>query len=126
MAEYLNKIRKPHSVLGAKIILYPLFMLLFGIMLGVLTKALDETASNLLLPFIKYLDLGNFFSRMTIWIFMGFLILIYSKTPIRAGINVLLFFTGMVSSYYFYTVFIVGFFPKSYIMILAILVLRIF
>lgn len=34
-----------------------------------------------------------------------------------AGINVFLFFTGMLTSYYAYTRFIAGFFPKSYIMI---------
>ncbi len=63
------------------------------------------------------LDLRNFFSRMGVWIFLGLLISVYSESPLRAAINVFLFFVGMVGSYYLYTVTIAGFFPKSYIMI---------
>ena len=54
---------------------------------------------------------------MGIWIFLAVSISVYSKTPIRSATNVFLFFAGMVSSYYLYTVFIAGFFPKSYMMI---------
>ncbi len=35
----------------------------------------------------------------------------------RAAINVFLFFLGMVSSYYLYSNFVAGFFPRSYAMI---------
>jgi membrane-associated HD superfamily phosphohydrolase len=63
------------------------------------------------------LDLRNFFSRVGIWIFLAVLISVYSKSPVRSAINVFLFFSGMVGSYYLYTVMIAGFFPKSYMMI---------
>ena len=42
---------------------------------------------------------------------------IYSRSSIRASLNVLVFFVGMVSSYYLYSNFVAGFFPKSYAMI---------
>ncbi len=115
--DFLNKIRKPISIPLSKKILYSSFIFLAGILLGIVSKALDETASNLLPTFLEFLDLRNFFSRMGIWIFFGMLISIYSKTSLRAALNVFLFFTGMVSSYYLYTVTIAGFFPTTYMMI---------
>jgi hypothetical protein len=78
---------------------------------------LDETASNLLPSFIEMLDLRNFLSRIGFWIFSGVFISLFSKTSIRAALNNLLFFVGMVGSYYIYTVAIAGFFPKTYMML---------
>jgi hypothetical protein len=91
--------------------------MLLGIVLGIMAKMLDETASNLLPHFLEILDLRNFFSRIGFWMFSGICIAIYYSTPLRAGINTFLFFAGMVSSYYLYTIYVAGFFPKSYIMI---------
>jgi len=87
------------------------------VVLGVISKILDETVINQLPLLLETLDLGNFFSRMGIWIFIAVIISLYSKSPIRSAVNVLLFFVGMVGSYYFYTVTIAGFFPKNYMMI---------
>ena len=42
---------------------------------------------------------------------------IYSNSAIRASINVFVFFVGMVASYYLYSNYIAGFFPRSYAMI---------
>ncbi|NLJ40089.1 MAG: hypothetical protein GX352_00530 [Clostridiales bacterium] len=117
MKDLLNRIRKPTRVSISRKILYSTLVLVFGIILGIVSKALDETASNLLPSFLQMLDLRNFFSHMGIWIFLAVLISLYSKSPIRAAINVFLFFVGMVSSYYIYTIKIAGFFPKSYMMI---------
>lgn len=92
-------------------------LLLFGIGLGIFSKFLDSTASNAL-PFIfEYLDLRNFLSRFAIWLFLALCISIYSRSSIRASLNVFVFFMGMVSSYYLYSKFAAGFFPKSYAMI---------
>lgn len=120
MVDFLNRIRKPVTIPISKKLLYSLLILLAGILLGTISKKLDTTAGNLLPSF---LDLRNFFSRMGIWIFFAVLISVYSKTPFRAGTNVFLFFIGMVSSYYLYTVFIAGFFPKSYMMIWIVMTL---
>lgn len=67
------------------------------------------------------LDLRNFFSRMGFWLFSGVCIATYSKTPLSAALNVFIFFAGMVSSYYIYTIQIAGFFPKSYMIMWVIL-----
>lgn len=117
MIDLLNRIRKPATIPRSQKIIGSFAILLAGIILGTLSKKLDTTASNLLPSFLESLDLRNFFSRMGIWIFLAVLISIYSKTSLRAAANVFLFFTGMVSSYYLYTVFVAGFFPRSYMMI---------
>jgi len=117
MKAYLNEIRRPESISLSRKFLYSFIIFVVGIILGVISKALDETASNLLPYFLEVLDLSNFFSRMGVWIFLSLLISVYSKSPVRAAINVFLFLLGMVGSYYLYTVTIAGFFPKSYMMI---------
>ncbi len=117
MIDFFNRVRRPVAIPGSQKIINSFSILLTGIILGILSKKLDTTASNLLPSFLESLDLRNFFSRMGVWIFLAVLISVYSKTPLRAAANVFLFFTGMVSSYYLYTVFIAGFFPKSYMMI---------
>ena len=117
MLHFLNKIRQPIDMPLSKKFLYSFLLLTTGVILGVVSKVLDTTPSNYLPYVLQVLDLGNFFSSMGIWIFIAVVISVYSKTPIRSAINVFLFFVGMVSSYYLYTVFVAGFFPKSYMMI---------
>lgn len=117
MKDFLNKIRKPVNIPLSQKVSYSVLIFFMGIILGVISKVLDETASNLLPHFLEVLDLRNFFSRMGVWIFLALLISVYSKSPIRAAINVFLFFVGMVGGYYLYTVTIAGFFPKSYMLI---------
>ena len=117
MKAYLNKIRRPESISSSRKFLYSFTIFAAGIILGVISKALDETVSNLLPYFLEVLDLRNFFSRMGVWIFLSLLISVYSKSPVRAAINVFSFLLGMVGSYYLYTITIAGFFPKSYMMI---------
>lgn len=117
MREFLNKIRMPTSIPILKRIFVSFIVFLTGIFLGVVSKMLDETAINLLPPFLEMLDLGNFFSRMGFWLFSGICVAIFSKTPKQAAVNSLLFFVGMVGSYYAYTVLIAGFNPRAYMMI---------
>jgi len=117
MRSFLNSIRKPINIPLPKKVIYPVLFLIVGFISGVFAKMLDETPSNTLPYFLELLDLGNFFSRMGVWIFITVIISLYSKSPMRSGVNVFLFLSGMVGSYYLYTVFIVGFYPKSYMMI---------
>lgn len=46
------------------------------------------------------MDLHNFLGELAPRIVIAVCIAVYSTTPIRAGINVFIFFAGMVSSYY--------------------------
>lgn len=72
------------------LILNPLSMFVFGLLLGVLSRALDIYTQNL----------GNIFSQMAIWILLGTLISIYSKSKKAAMINVFPFCIGMLITYY--------------------------
>ena len=118
MKSFLNTIRcdeKPISV--SRQIVDTFAIILLGIALGTFSKFIDNTAVNEL-PFIfGYLDIGNFLGRFAIWVLIAGCISIYSNSSIRAAINVFVFFTGMVTSYYLYSKFVAGFFPRSYAMI---------
>lgn len=74
-----------------KNILNPVLMFVTGLGLGFFIRLLDMYTQNL----------GNIFSRMAIWILMGVLISIYSRTKKRAMLNILLFCVGMLITYYF-------------------------
>lgn len=117
MKHFLNAIRKPVRIPIFQQAITSFLLFVLGVLLGVISKVLDETASNLLPSFLEGLDLRNFFSRMGVWMFLAVCISLYSKSPLRSVINVFLFFGGMVSSYYVYTIAIAGFFPKTYMMI---------
>lgn len=118
MPDLLNKVRCVENRIPVKKqIIHTIGVMLLGIMLGVISKYLDCTASNDL-PFIfEYLDVRNFLGRFPVWIFLAVCISIYSMSAARASLNVFVFFAGMVTSYYLYSKFIAGFFPKSYAMI---------
>lgn len=101
----------------SKNILHSIAVLFFGIVLGTVSKFLDTTPSNELPFIIERLDVRNFLGRFAIWILIAVCISIYSNSSIRAAVNVFTFFLGMVTSYYLYSKFIAGFFPRSYAMI---------
>lgn len=116
----LENIRKPVHISLKRQFLNTFFVLLFGIGMGVLSKFLDCIPSNELPHFIEHIDLENFFGRMSVWYFLAVVISVYSKTSLRAAINVFLFFTGMLAGYYAYTRIFAGFYPdRSYFMLWA-------
>lgn len=94
-----------------------LLILLLGIALGAFSKFLDCTPSNELLRVLEYLDVRNFLGRFAFWVFMGLWIAVSSGSARRAAVDVFLFFLGMVSSYYLYSKYVGGFFPRSYAMV---------
>lgn len=118
MKEFLGKIRTPQKSYSIpKQVLISIGILLVGVLMGVFSKYLDYRQASLpalLHQIDSAVDLHNFLGKFAPWIVIALCIAVYSTTPIRAGINVFAFFAGMVSSYYWYSNFIAGFFPKSY------------
>ena len=115
------EVRKPDKNLTLKNqIINTFFIFLFGIALGIISKWLDNLAIDDTVGWqhiLGILDLRNVFSSMEIWVFLGIIISIFSRTPLRASVNVLLFFVGMTVSYHLYTIFYCGFNPETYMMI---------
>ena len=118
MNKFLNDIRSAENPISVnRKIINTIAMLCLGIALGTFSKFLDTMPMNKL-PFIfAYLDIGNFLRRFAIWVLIAMCISIYSNSSIRASVNVFVFFVGMVVSYYLYSNYIAGFFPKSYAII---------
>ena len=72
-------------------IMNPFSMLCSGLAIGTAARLLDIFTTNL----------GEVFSQMAVWILMGTLISIYSRTAKLAMANVLAFCLGMLLTYYF-------------------------
>ena len=121
MKARLYKVRAPKKDIKLPIqITYSILVLLFGIVLGVFSKWLDNTPINDTIwwqHILGILDLGNVFSEIAIWLLIALAISVYSSTTLRACLNVFLFFAGMCVSYHLYTIMFAGFNPQRYMMI---------
>ncbi|SCI31556.1 hypothetical protein [Intestinibacter bartlettii] len=122
MIEILTKIREQDKTLVfSKKVINTFIVLVFGIVLGIFSKWLDNTPLNDSIMWkrflLGYLGLGNVFSMIGIWLLIALCISIYSATPLRASINVFIFFLGMNISYHIYTIIFAGFNPMNYMMI---------
>ncbi len=122
MRQYLQKIREPNVNTSVRVkILIGIAIIIIGFLLGIFQKWLDGSAFNELPELFQQLDITNFFGRLAIWILLATVIAVYASTPIQASINVFLFFISMLSGYYIYCNFVLGFFPQSYALMWIIL-----
>lgn len=121
MINFLNDIRNAENpISNNRKLINTIALLFFGIALGTFSKYLDFRQAELpsvLMAINGVLDIGNFLGRFAIWVLIALCISIYSNSAIRASINVFAFFIGMVASYYLYSNYIAGFFPRSYAII---------
>ena len=88
-----------------KKILKPHWMFYIGLILGVISRLLDIYTQNL----------GKIFSQMAIWILLGTLISIYSKTKKMAMMNIFPFCIGMLITYYIVAIITHGVYSRSFI-----------
>lgn len=121
MIKFLNDIRNAEKpISNNRKIINTIAVLFLGIALGTFSKFLDFRQAELpsvLMAIDGALDVHNFLGRFAIWVLIALCIAIYSNSAIRASINVFAFFVGMVASYYLYSNYIAGFFPRSYAVI---------
>ena len=121
MIKLLNDIRNAeNSISNNSKIINTIVVLFLGIALGTFSKYLDFRQVELpcvLMAIDEAFDIHNFLGRFAIWVLIALCISIYSNSAIRASVNVFAFFVGMVASYYLYSNYIAGFFPRSYAMI---------
>lgn len=114
----LNDIRYAENAIPlSKQIINSVLVIFLGIISGTFSKYLDFRQAqlpNALMAIDGALDVHNFLGRFAIWVLIALCISIYSNSAKRAGVNVFVFFVGMVSSYYLYSNFVAGFFPRSY------------
>lgn len=120
MKNMLDEIRMPIKDESMKNKIINTFLILvLGMILGVFSKWLDNLSINNNIwwqNIIEKMDLGNFFSGISVWLFIALTISIYSITPLRAGLNVFCFFIGMTVCYHIYTIGFCGFNPQNYMM----------
>ena len=121
MINFLNDIRNAENpISNNRKLINTIAILFLGIALGTFSKYLDFRQTELpgvLMAINGVLDIGNFLGRFAIWILIALCISIYSNSAIRASVNVFALFAGMVVSYYLYSNYVAGFFPRSYAMI---------
>ena len=80
-------------------------MFCIGLILGIISRLLDIYTQNL----------GEIFSQMAIWILLGTLISIYSKTKKMAMMNIFPFCIGMLITYYIVAIITHGVYSRSFI-----------
>ena len=121
MIKFLNDIRNAENLISNnRKTINTIALLFLGIALGTFSKLLDFRQTELpsvLMAIDGALDVHNFLGRFAIWVLIALCISIYSNSAIRASVNVFAFFVGMVTSYYLYSNYVAGFFPRSYAMI---------
>lgn len=121
MSNFLNDIRSAEKAIPVhRKIINTIVILCLGIALGTFSKYLDFRQAELpsvLMAIDGALDLHNFLGRFAIWVMIALCISVYSNSAIRASVDVFAFFVGMVVSYYLYSNYVAGFFPKSYALI---------
>lgn len=114
---FLDQIRKPSKNVSLnRQIVITLGIILFSFLLGVFQKWIDGTGGSSLPLILQQLDIGNYFGRLAIWILLATVISVYAESPLRASINTFFFFISMLAGYYIYCNYVLGFLPRTYMM----------
>lgn len=81
---------------------------IIGIVLGIIAKLVDVPYITSKIPIFD-----DIMGRFGIWVWAAAIISILSKTALFAAMRSFVFFIGMLSAYYGYTILFLNFFPKS-------------
>lgn len=94
----------------------------FGIILGLLAKYADTVSINVNSKGVHRLYsyvlsvLGDITTKLGIWVLIGTILAVKSRSPKAAAMHVFVFFVGMLVAYYSFSTVLFGFFPKYYFM----------
>jgi len=100
----INDIRQlPEKVNFKHELFYTLSVMILGLLFGLIAKSTDSISV-----------IGEIGTNLGVWIFIGTLIAAYSHTPLLAALNLPVFLLSMLTSYYIYGLFVLGFFPRAY------------
>ena len=114
---YFEQIRKPSKNVSFKRqIVITLGVIMLGFLIGILQKWIDGTGGSNLPLILQQLDIGNYFGRLAIWILLATIISVYANSPMRAAVNTFFFFISMLAGYYLYCNYVLGFLPRTYMM----------
>lgn len=95
-----------------KVIRIVLFFIL-GILSGLVAKYADTVSSDGIIGNLINI-ISQISSRIGVWAFIATIIAAWSGNPEEGAIRVLLFFAGMLLSYYIYSMKLFNFFPAYY------------
>ena len=99
MSSFLSSVRQSGQKQPiSKQWIHTISILALGVLLGIVSKYLDCVPSNELPFIINALDVRNFLGRFSLWIFLSVCISVYSRSPMRAAVNVFVFLAAMVLS----------------------------
>jgi hypothetical protein len=120
ITDKLNQMRMPKQQSRKSALVTALTVFASGIILGIISKWLDNLELDSTVWWhraVEAFDPGNFFSGIAVWLLIALIIAVFSFSPLRAALNVFVFFVGMCVAYHLYTVVFSGFNPFGYMMI---------
>jgi hypothetical protein len=80
-----------------------LLTITMGLALGFIAKSADSVSL-----------VGDIGTYLGVWVFAATLIAAFSRSPLLAALNTMVFFLALLTSYYLYGTLVLGFFPRAY------------
>lgn len=115
LIDILNNVRnkeESHLNVNQRVIQF-LLLFLIGITVGFVSKYIEGVPHYGQVGDLLNI-IGNICTGIGIWTFIATIISAWSRSPNIAGLNVFLFFSGLLLAYYLYSMKLFGFFPTYY------------
>ncbi|MBR6472873.1 MAG: hypothetical protein IKS99_03975 [Firmicutes bacterium] len=102
--EFLNRIREPElGTSKAASILSTILVLMFGVCIGVFREAVHYFSTNSTIwwqDIVKDLEFDMVFEKLPVWFMLGLTVAVCSQRPLKAAINELVFFIGVIVGFH--------------------------